>query len=743
MQLHTTGIRATKLVLLSLFAAGGGQPAWAQDNEFFRELPRATAPAKSSARAAVNARAVRSRDVAVDMRVLPGSSEPEARVVFNLFPDVSIAAYRTRSYSIGDGEASIWSGEIDGVRGSQVTLALRDGLVTGNIRTAEGEFYRIRPQPDGTHRIEQIDSHAVLIDDDAPEPPSYLVPLTESGKSSPRLASAGANEATGSTIDVMVVYTPEARQAAGGATAMRNLIDLTIAEANQGFVNSGINIMLRLVHAAEAAPASGQAASSAYLNQVTDDASIIALRDRYGADAISVWVNGPGANGGVVGIGWLMTRPSAAFAPAAFSAVEVNFADGPSYTFAHELGHNLGSAHDRANSGSQGAYPYAYGYQQPLGTTAERFVTIMAYRNGCSGCSRINHWSNPDVNYAGRPTGVPISQPTAADNRTTLNNTRVFAEQWRPTVVNPPPPPPPPTPAAPVAVSVSPSAGTGTDSTFTATYSDGNGAADIAEAYLLVQTGLAQASACQVMVRQSDRTVWLRNDAGTGWAGSAAIGSSTVLANSQCRVTPSGASLTAAGNTLTFRAPVSFLQAAFRGLKDLNLRALDRGGLDSGWQKLGTWTIPDPPPPTSPVAPSVISISPNAGQGLIATFTAVVEDLNGASEITPVLFLVNDRLAATSSCYIYLLPRSRTVYLATDSASSWHGPANGQGTLANSQCSIDVSGLTVTSSGNRMSVRFPLRFQSRFAGTKGLFLAVGDTTGRFSRWTQAGSWDVR
>jgi protein-tyrosine phosphatase len=60
----------------------------------------------------------------------------------------------------------------------------------------------------------------------------------------------------------------------------------------------------------------------------------------------------------------------------------------------------------------------------------------MAYNTECRdlgfNCTRIQHWSNPDINYNGVPTGVPAGQPDSADNRLTLNNTAYTVANFRP-----------------------------------------------------------------------------------------------------------------------------------------------------------------------------------------------------------------------------------------------------------------------------------------------------------------------
>jgi hypothetical protein len=47
------------------------------------------------------------------------------------------------------------------------------------------------------------------------------------------------------------------------------------------------------------------------------------------------------------------------------------------------------------------------------------------------GCPRVNHWSNPEVFYNGRPTGVVFTSPFSADNRRSLNNTAPFVCNFR------------------------------------------------------------------------------------------------------------------------------------------------------------------------------------------------------------------------------------------------------------------------------------------------------------------------
>ena len=56
---------------------------------------------------------------------------------------------------------------------------------------------------------------------------------------------------SGSRIDVMVVYTADARSDAGGTDAMIAEVYLGLSETNQSYLNSNITQRLSLVHVAE------------------------------------------------------------------------------------------------------------------------------------------------------------------------------------------------------------------------------------------------------------------------------------------------------------------------------------------------------------------------------------------------------------------------------------------------------------------------------------------------------------
>jgi len=199
---------------------------------------------------------------------------------------------------------------------------------------------------------------------------------------------------------------------------------------NQTFANSGIVQRIRLVHSAEV-NYNETGSFETELDRLQEPAdgfidNVHALRNTYGADTVSLWVE----TGNYCGIAYVMTTTASSFADNAFSVVRRDCATS-SHAFAHELGHNFGALHNHEdNDITAPLYPYAFGYQQRY--TPPYFRTVMAY--SCAppiDCLRTPYWSSPIAFYNGQPTGIADPAANSADNARTLNNTRTIAANWR------------------------------------------------------------------------------------------------------------------------------------------------------------------------------------------------------------------------------------------------------------------------------------------------------------------------
>ena len=209
---------------------------------------------------------------------------------------------------------------------------------------------------------------------------------------------------------------------------MEALITLGVDSANQAYSNSQIAMQLRLVHTAEVAyTESGAINTDLTRLQNTSDGimdQVHQLRDQHKADLVALIVDNGGNS---CGIAYVMTNgPRASFASYAFSVTARDCI--ANNTFAHELGHNMGDAHDRATGGT-GAYPYSYGYRDEIG----KFRTIMAYGCPTVSCPRVKYFSNPRLLYNGRPLGIDhtTNPANSADNARSMNDVRQIVAAWR------------------------------------------------------------------------------------------------------------------------------------------------------------------------------------------------------------------------------------------------------------------------------------------------------------------------
>ncbi len=232
-------------------------------------------------------------------------------------------------------------------------------------------------------------------------------------------ASQALAEDASVVIDVLIVYTAAAERAIGGAAAMDSHLSLAIAQTNQAYALSGAKQQLRLVHSQEVNYAeTGDLNIDLGVLRTNGDTTLDEvhfLRDAYGADIVSLWVEDGGSG---CGLGLQMSTVGAYFAGSAFNVVARRCAVG-NYTFAHELGHNMGLRHDPFVD--QDATPYAFGHG--FVDVANKFRTIMAYEDACIAantyCTRIGQFSSAIAKYGQFATGnVAVANAAAALNAT-------------------------------------------------------------------------------------------------------------------------------------------------------------------------------------------------------------------------------------------------------------------------------------------------------------------------------------
>lgn len=303
-----------------------------------------------------------------------------------------------------------------------------DGVIT----------YQPEASPSKVRSFRYDTAYAVPLADD------YKVYGTESKVSAMRKETAYRSEMDdGRRIDVMILYTTGFAEAYPGTMLdprLQYLVDL----ANTAFSNSNVDTELRLVYRAEVdypddSPSTNPDSYGDDLNVAYRDlmdntgvfSDVEALRTLYGADQVVLLRR-------FIDEGCGQSTLITAFHPDEAYAV-VHDGDKPDgsgqyctdLTYAHEVGHNLGCAHNRENAGVLGRFDYSFGYRLP-----ERdFRTVMALSCGSTSCERRPYFSNPDVAYMGAATGIPEGENEAADNAKTINYTKSEVAAFRKTTM--------------------------------------------------------------------------------------------------------------------------------------------------------------------------------------------------------------------------------------------------------------------------------------------------------------------
>lgn len=315
-------------------------------------------------------------------------------LLVNFFPDAAFTFVLDRVENAN--ESTTYVGGMRELAQSTVVLTVFGSCVQLNLYAPDA-VYSARCGEDDLYLVSQIDPSAIPQDAPAiqPEvPPVETELLPEAEDDSP-------------FIDVLVVYTPAARIAAGGTTAIQGLISQDFATTNVAYANSLVTQRLRLVGTAEISYVeSGDMRTDLYRLQDKNDGymdSVHPLRDSLYADLVSLYVTDPSDN--ACGMAFVMGDVGAYFEAWAFSIIHEDCAG--FLTFAHELGHNMGGNHDWYVSDTLKPYTYAHGFVEPLG----HFRTIMSYGDLCYdlkvSCTRLPYFSNPAVFYDGRPMGIP------------------------------------------------------------------------------------------------------------------------------------------------------------------------------------------------------------------------------------------------------------------------------------------------------------------------------------------------
>ena len=298
-----------------------------------------------------------------------------------------------------------------------MTMQIASRKVTYRLQYLGNDAYHVW-KLDPANTPNEGDVHGALPD----FPPRVVGPDDDDwrpeGGYTPR--DAGGCGEVNQVMDIMIVYTGDARDAIGGTTAMRAECALAVDHANTAYIGSAMSTRMRLVYCdfVSYTESGDQDIDLPRLRSTNDGFmdGVHTIRDTVNADMVAL-VNNTGSGLGYCP-GGAPTYASSPFNTCRWTRVAATF------TLAHECGHNQGAGHDVANGGACGP---SYGVGHLFGPSGDGWCTVMAYPTSSN--PRVLRFSNPNVTYNGYATGVAIGAANEAfnarviiDNDNTIEN---------------------------------------------------------------------------------------------------------------------------------------------------------------------------------------------------------------------------------------------------------------------------------------------------------------------------------
>jgi hypothetical protein len=277
----------------------------------------------------------------------------------------------------------------------EVAFTVVDGTLVGRIIVGARQFRVSRLGTDDLHVVEEVDLVAMPPDGQ----PLAVDPADVPGMAADDQLGAVAANDSNAFVDVLMLYTPAARVRFGSSAGIQAEATAAVNNANLALSNSNVTHRYRAVFVGEVTyTESGSSNTDLERLQAVGDGRLDeahGLRDFYDADVVTLLTEASD----VCGVGYVMGPGSVStgFRTYAFNVTIATCASS-NLSLAHEIGHNIGLHHDRANAGStQPSFSFAYGYAVP-GVARD----VMAYACTTGGaCPRRTLFSSPGIVFPG------------------------------------------------------------------------------------------------------------------------------------------------------------------------------------------------------------------------------------------------------------------------------------------------------------------------------------------------------
>lgn len=318
------------------------------------------------------------------------------------------------------GKMFSWFGKPQSTSGN-INFVVNDTNVTGWIFCPQGTYY-IYPIGEGMHIMFNCieDGSITELDDVSPQPTKEL----KEAMNQIDLETGMAKMLLGSDCKVRlaICYTDDvAAEYADVRSFVQSCVDIT----NEILLNSDVSFEVELARSYEnsyAEPGDVDIIMENWKNMTDGQLDEIStIRTFYDADLNILLVDE--TEEGNCG---RAATDDIANSTDNFCVLKNQCAIAPDYTFTHEMAHLFGCNHDPYVS--EDATPYSFGHGHV--NIVDGWRTVMAYTNFCDSlgltCSRIPHFSNPDVFHEGAATGTTDFFPfttVSSDNAQVLDNT--------------------------------------------------------------------------------------------------------------------------------------------------------------------------------------------------------------------------------------------------------------------------------------------------------------------------------